>query len=351
MNTRNRDYSLDVLKIVAMTLLVFHHYQQGSGAVFKYINFWDGRFYFGYLVELFFVLSGMFVYKYIDKVDVVYTFKTFYISKAVRLLPLLSLSVIVEALIYLYNNYLGNNIEIGLWQIIVNALGIQNGWMIKVNSINGPTWYVSILMLCYLVFYVLTFWAKKFKISAYYLYLLPIIIGLGISAYGIDLPFLTNNNARGYIAFFTGIFLSKFYDKYKIYKKQIIGVSSCVIVLFVSSFLLCPELTYNGLSYLLTFLVYPAIILIFRLCISRFLCKCEWLGILGAISFNVYIWHEPLTALRNLIILQCGLDIDLTTFSSMIIFTLIVWICGSLSYFFIEKPLYNFLKNDRTKIS
>ncbi len=41
-------------------IIIFHHYQQGSGAVYKYINFWGGGgFYFGYLVELFFILSGI----------------------------------------------------------------------------------------------------------------------------------------------------------------------------------------------------------------------------------------------------------------------------------------------------
>ena len=56
---KKRDYSLDLLRIFATTIIIFHHYQQGSGAVYKYINFWGGGFYFGYLVELFFILSGI----------------------------------------------------------------------------------------------------------------------------------------------------------------------------------------------------------------------------------------------------------------------------------------------------
>ena len=50
--THNRDYSLDILRIAATILIVFHHYQQCTGAFFEgRLNFYNGRFYFGYIVE------------------------------------------------------------------------------------------------------------------------------------------------------------------------------------------------------------------------------------------------------------------------------------------------------------
>lgn len=61
-----RNFSLDFLKIVATIGIIFHHWQQVTGAYFEnHINFYNGRFYWGYLVELFFVLSGFFCWKYI----------------------------------------------------------------------------------------------------------------------------------------------------------------------------------------------------------------------------------------------------------------------------------------------
>lgn len=50
--------NLDLIKIICALLIVFHHYQQLSGARFDYINFYGGRFVFGFLVELFFIISG-----------------------------------------------------------------------------------------------------------------------------------------------------------------------------------------------------------------------------------------------------------------------------------------------------
>lgn len=102
MNNKRRVYSLDVIKIVATTIIIFHHYQQGSGAVFKYINFWGGKFHCGYFVELFFILSGFFAFSYIEKAKKGMTLSDFICKKAIRLLPLLSLSVFVEALIYVW---------------------------------------------------------------------------------------------------------------------------------------------------------------------------------------------------------------------------------------------------------
>lgn len=64
-----RYYSLDFLKIVATVIIICHHFQQLSGAFYPgYINFYNGKFYWGYMVELFFVLSGFFMYPYIEKI-------------------------------------------------------------------------------------------------------------------------------------------------------------------------------------------------------------------------------------------------------------------------------------------
>ncbi|WP_026520203.1 acyltransferase family protein [Butyrivibrio sp. FCS006] len=56
----NKEYigNFDVIKIVAATSIVFHHYQQISDVKFGGVEFYGGRFTFGYLVELFFIISG-----------------------------------------------------------------------------------------------------------------------------------------------------------------------------------------------------------------------------------------------------------------------------------------------------
>lgn len=86
-NFKQRDYSLDFIKIVATVFIIFHHYQQVTGAWFENrINFNNGRFYFGYIVELFFILSGYFMYSYIRKIQQGrITFPEFYFKRLSRL--------------------------------------------------------------------------------------------------------------------------------------------------------------------------------------------------------------------------------------------------------------------------
>ena len=49
--TNERKYSLDVLRILATVLIVFHHYGQVTGLYLEgHVNYWNGRFYFGYMV-------------------------------------------------------------------------------------------------------------------------------------------------------------------------------------------------------------------------------------------------------------------------------------------------------------
>ena len=88
-----RKYSLDVLRIIATILIIFHHYGQVTGLYLKgHINYWNGRFYFGYVVEFFFFFFVYFMYRYIGKITNGLTFKNFFLPRALRLLPLVFIS-------------------------------------------------------------------------------------------------------------------------------------------------------------------------------------------------------------------------------------------------------------------
>ena len=57
-NRIERNDGLDIIKVIATIIIVFHHYQQVTGVIFDGINFYGGKFPFGYVVELFFIISG-----------------------------------------------------------------------------------------------------------------------------------------------------------------------------------------------------------------------------------------------------------------------------------------------------
>lgn len=215
---KERDATLDFIKVLATSLIVCHHFQQTMGVRFTYINFFGGRFYFGYLVELFFIISGICAARWIQDILVNNKpFTEFMLKRASRLLPLTSVSVVVfscMAIIYALIKHewlLGR--ELDIFGIATACLGIQCGWATANPMINNPIWYISVLQLCYVVMYFATWIANRLSVTPYFLYVGIIFAGMGIQTYGIDLPFFNCEASRGYTAFFLGIVLSKFFER------------------------------------------------------------------------------------------------------------------------------------------
>ena len=220
-----RKYSLDVLRIIATILIVFHHYGQVTGLYLEgHINYWNGRFYFGYVVEFFFLLSGYFMYRYIGKITNGLTFKKFFLPRALRLLPLVFISgVTYEVLLGVYQKICGGDwfgVSITVWGVIINALGVQDGWVFANPMVNNPTWYISVLLLCYIVFYLLTYLGKRWQIPHTYLFVFMVLLGCGAQTYGLNLPFLNGSSCRGYYAFFFGVLLAEWLEKLNAAKKS-----------------------------------------------------------------------------------------------------------------------------------
>ena len=343
---RTRNYAFDILRILATICIVFHHYQQVTGAYFENrINFCNGRFYFGYVVEFFFLLSGFFMYHYIKKIFAGMTFRDFILPRLIRLLPLVLLSgIFYEICLGIYKLLYGEDwfgIKITIWGVIINALGIQDGWVFQNPCVNNVTWYVSVLILCYVTFYIATCFGKNLKIPCVYLYIFIILLGCGVQTYGINLPFFNQSSARGYYSFFTGILLAMYLKKHEVTKKSVVG-STGIIIGFISILVLKSEWIENGVNYLVTFLVYPAVLMCFSWEPLHGIFKHKYIGKLGKITYDVYIWHNVNFVVMYIIIKILNLNINLYSYKTMVIYAIIQFVVGYLSYHIIEKPLYSF---------
>lgn len=337
-----RQYSLDVLKIVGTILIVFHHYQQTTETFFvNGLNFFGGRFYFGYIVELFFLLSGFFIFRYEKKIKNGLTFPKFYFRRACRLLPLVAISGIAyEVLVFFYQKLYHQTwcgVSLTVWGTIIDALGIQLGWALPNPYVNNPTWYISILMLCYVIFYFLNYICRRLEIPSCYLYIFMIFLGMGICTYGYNMPFLNWEAARGYYSFFFGILLAKYLEGHPITKK---GYLLCSLTLIGLLYLMIFHygLVENGNNYLLTFFFYPSLIILALSPAAKKIFCHSCLGTLGNISFNVYLWHNPLFILMY-IILKLSVTVNLQTCKAMICYTIICFAAGTASYYLLEKPI------------
>lgn len=349
---KERIYSLDVLKILATVLIVFHHYQSNTGAWFSSVNFYGGQFYFGNLIEFFFVLSGFFVFGYIEKINCGLTFKKFYVLRIIRLLPLVAIAaigyIVVETIFYRYAGVHYPGVTISLWGLIITSLGVQAGWVFADPCINGAVWYISVLLLCYIVFYLLAFAARKSangnkKRIIMYASLVVVLIGIGIQTYGIEQPFFNNYTARGYYSFFFGIILAGILEQWQ--DKKRFYLPCILIVVGITTMIIClPDAVNNGIAYLMTFLYYPALIILFLSKPVKTLFCTKWIGWLAEISYNVYIWHTVFIVLMYVATMTYGIAIDHSELT-MLAFTGIMFVIGTVSHFVIEKPITKMLLN------
>ena len=205
----------DILRVVLTAFILFHHYQQLTGTFFyRGINFYGGKFYFGYIVEFFFLMSGFFMVPYVTKIQEKMSFPTFFGKRLIRLLPsLIVTTVLYDVALFFYvrlcNGTLRYPTNINVFGSIVTALGLGSWCITKDFEINPICWYVSVLLLCYILMYIFVFLSKITKIPAGILLAIPMIAGVVIThvtEFSI-IPFLSTRIARGYIHFFGGLLI------------------------------------------------------------------------------------------------------------------------------------------------
>ncbi len=361
--TEKRNYCLDVLKIIATVIIVFHHYQQIFVITFpsgiNYFDFVGGGFNFAYIVELFFVLSGYLLYKYVNKINEGLTFNKFISKRLLRLLPMLAISAMGYEIVIALGHYwrspfiIQNSMHVTVWGFITCALGIQEGWGVTDYWVNHPIWYVSVLIWCYVLFFFVTWLAKKLQTSPVKFYVFIIILGIGVNTYSISLPFLNAQMSRGYTAVFTGVILASLITNNHInvssWKVQLASLATIAIGAYCYIFHYSWVL--EGFPYLLTFVFYPAICIAVQSNIFKAIFKFSWIGIIGRITFDVYIWHcTVLVAIRWMRDLY-WFDFDLLQRKWMYFILLIVILVGTVSYFFIETPINKWIskKSDNSK--
>ncbi len=349
MERQKRNFSLDFLKILGTILIVFHHYQQYMDVKFPSgVNYFGGPFYFGYLVELFFLLSGFVAWHYIAQIQNGLTLERFFGKAWLRFAPFLVLGAIISGLLhgayqyFFYEPFL--NTSVSLWNILKAALGIHQGWMFAPQeAINGHTWYVSVLLLCYLIFWFLVRLSGKKEIPLSALFAGMTVLGIALLESKCTLPFFNGGDSRGYMSFFFGLLLARFWERRTPGRGCCL---TCLGIVLLLTWLIAFRFDYvsDGLRYLMLYVYYPCLVTV---CLSqsvRRLFRFPWLGTLAAISFNTYMWHGSiLLALRIFANLRPGwllLERRITMYAV----TAMCFFCGTVSHYVLEKPHRAFLE-------
>ncbi|MCR5604829.1 MAG: acyltransferase family protein [Lachnospiraceae bacterium] len=332
-----RKYSIDFLKITATVFILLHHYQQLIGGVFPVgINFYGGRFNFGLMVEMLFTLSGFVVFPYIAKIYSGLTLKEFMTKRIKRLLPVIAITAVAYQACALLYYALFRHMEwffdtTQLWDLVVASIGMQRGWVFTdIIYVNYPVWYISVLLLCYLIFWIGTNICARLHTSSRYFCVFMILFGISINSLGLDLPFMSDYTARGYISFFVGVLMGTYFYEPKVEKKT--GITALLTVSALSViYALRPESLENGFNYILSFLFYPSIIILFMTePVKKLLRHMIW-GYLSEVTFNSFMWHYTSFILLLAFMAKVSEDTVWCSRVGMIIWLVIILIAGAVS--------------------
>lgn len=339
--------AIELLRILAASLLVLHLHQQGTKIDFLPIAFYGGKFDFGQVVELFFLISGYLMYKHIDGIQGNISLVEFGKKRIIRLYPMLFITVLVEFILHKISSAVvgGASYVYGIFDLLVNSFGLQQLGIYNTKAINQPTWYLSVLLYCYFLFFLVTKVSKNKNADPFVVYSLIVVFSSAIITYGWNTLFLNSSIGRGLFAFFLGVLLGKYLDSVK--KTRI---ERCIIILPVLFVLLIwrkPGWVQTGQNFLYTIMMWiPLLIFAVRWNPER-LSKNETIAMLGAASFSVYLWNEPLTCLRGILVKTQGLHVG--TIGFLICFFVINWYAGIASYYYLEIPINQWIHNRMKK--
>lgn len=325
--------NFDVIKVIAATGIVFHHYQQLAAVEFGGIEFYGGAFTFGYLVELFYIISG-FLAEYTFKGGA--KFKSWFLGKLARYYPYAGLACVASLIIATMYYFVVGTPQFGLSYdvptILTSLTLLHSGWLIEFSpAINNPSWYLCVLTLCYLLYWLSkrvfeqNVFLKKYGHAIVSLLMIPayfVVIG-GIS----NIPFFHLSNIRAYAGFFVGCAICNEFRR--LTKKSMILLDLGLCFSTLIGFIIL------GLSnwYVLTYLFFPAVV-ITALILPQVDIKA--VSKAGAISFEVYLWHVPLFAFFSTIIDGARVAVN-HSYWTMIGFYLIVWMVALFLYYTVEK--------------
>lgn len=357
----SREYAFDVVKFIAIAIIVLHHYQQVAGVRFSYgPNWYGGVFYWGNLVELFFIISGYFAYRSTLKILNGGGIREFWERKYLRFLPMLVICGVACLVIqYIYSRFINTEAVFAftLWNVISSFFGFER-WFDTALMINNPMWYVSVLLLCFVIQFFVTCLAKR-KSFLLFAYGSMVVIGLVMRGIcqnqGINFPFVNIYISRGLVCFFLGLIIAHIFMGDGFVGRNVAGpFLQLAAIILVALFMLLYSIKRNlvtgsgdTLYFTLCFLVYPALLVICKNPVLNRILSVRILHPIGGIAYNMYVWHVPLILL--FLSFAYPLDIPFGRQFVMYLFLAGCFLFSAASFFCIDGPLANLISKKISK--
>lgn len=340
--------------IAALCIAIFTHYflfvPERTYPFYNRLTYWFWN-YASYFVDLFFVISGfIMVFVYRNKIkNAQIGFVDFVKKRLLRFYPLMVfalLCVLILQLIHLkmtgvffaYKDIYDNSVL----SFIFNLLCLQ-GTTLVASSFNAPSWYLSIVLVMYILFYAATYTAGRHDMENI-AYMALMLLGIVIAVKNYETVFL---NCRGLIGFFAGCLTCTFCEwanRQENRKRQ--TISGIVFLVFagtaVTGIMFGHKVFAPDPQVVLIYemLLWPCLVfLAVHVKLLRAFLKNPVFLFLGKISFSMYLIHFPvMVLLENLN--QCfSWNLNYESRKVCLLYVALMMVLSVLCYFFVEQKL------------
>lgn len=351
MNITDRMYAYDFLKIIATIFIMCHHYQQAFVVHFpSFIDFYGGRIYWGYLVELFFLLSGWGIARKLEVSPIGSSIKDhliFLVGRYRRLIPMVLLASVCEFIITrsyydMYGEYVSWQTIYTYYDIFLNVVGLAVGTFYHYFylCIDSPLWYVNVLLMCYCILCAELYvsrrmgWDKRFFFAATFIVgaLYATIINRLSPPY---VPFFNMYISRGYMGFFGGLLLYDFMKKHTINAKYFRFMPAMFVLglLFIGS----GTRMFTRVSYLFLDVVFwPTVIIYFSQRHINEHFNRWYVSLLVKASFAMYALHAPFMDAVKFGERYFGVSIEKSCLMTMYIYVCCMILVGLMAWYLVE---------------
>tara|TARA_B110000114_G_C15065551_1_gene387248 strand:+ start:98 stop:1129 length:1032 start_codon:yes stop_codon:yes gene_type:complete len=327
--------TLDGLRGYAALLVLWAHIPQVTNSYLgETVHLLSSKLHAAYVgVDIFFVLSGFLITRILlyEKRTGTFSFRKFYIKRALRLFPIYYLTIIVVGFFITWDGILPISLYVSNYYFSYNLTPhpMRHTWSLAVEE--------QFYLLWPLILYF--FNTKTSRLIIGYLFPIISIVAAYYSFKILDIELFENVIYRGthyrILSLAIGSYIA-FYEKKTLDNVRKISYLFLGLILFsmtVFSFELMPDLI---LKMILSSLL-SSYILILSLNVSKIkiLFTGRFIRFIGTISYGLYLYHYPILYFFNI---EPGEDVPVS-FGFAILIILTCFIVPIISYYFIEKPI------------
>ena len=305
-------------------------------------------------VEGFFIVAGfLLIYTFKPNISI----KNFILKKYIRLSPVILFSMVLCFIGFLLGTMKFDWVSNILTVLLVNQFGIK-----IVCGQNPILWYTSVLFAGLLLYFcIIKYLPLKLRNILIFTLIISSYTILELLQHGsfanplknyhhvLNVGFLRALGGIGLGCIIGGIYnyyLSKI-DKIKenIISKIFFSVSEILLLVFIFWWCLVIHKGLNNIYFVLSFSVLLLLFIIKRGYISQFLNKNVW-AFLGKFQYSIYVIHYVIIRIFGLALWNKNPDFVLShPILPIVIMILTILFAGVITYYMIELPCANFLKN------